>query len=151
MPGFRVRVEGIRSLDRKMQKIPVVAHAEVKQAIAEAATAIVTDIKDQMLRSKKSGRVYSRARFPPHQASAQGEYPAVDTGAFISSVEWEREGGGLEAVVGTNQELGVWLEFGTTRMLARPWLFPSFTRVMGKHRSRIANAIREGIKRVARR
>jgi len=64
---------------------------------------------------------------PTHQASAPGQYPATDTGRLVSSVRMLPDVG-TSYVVGTNVEYGRWLEFGTSRMAARPWLLPSFER-----------------------
>ena len=77
----------------------------------------------------KTGRVYEK--YNPrrtHQASAPGQYPAADTGSFGNSIKMELNT--LDARVGTGDERGPWFEFGTSKMLARPWLSPSFEEAM---------------------
>jgi hypothetical protein len=65
---------------------------------------------------------------PTHRASAPGQYPATDTGRLASSVMVNLPTpASMTGEVGTNVLYGKWLEFGTTRMAARPWLLPSFT------------------------
>ena len=72
----------------------------------------------------KSGRTYKRGK-KTHIASAPGEAPAVDYGQLTNSVQWELSAE-LSAVVGTNVEHGMHLEFGASRTEPRPWLGPAF-------------------------
>jgi hypothetical protein len=58
-----------------------------------------------------------------HQASAPGEPPKTDTGGLVSSIAIVL--GSMKAQVGTGLDYGKYLEFGTTRMEPRPWLYPS--------------------------
>lgn len=55
--------------------------------------------------------------------SSPGEPPHVQTGRLRGSVAWEVVG--LLGRVGTNVKYGRWLELGTKRLAARPWLRPS--------------------------
>jgi phage gpG-like protein len=64
-----------------------------------------------------------------HTASAPGQYPATDTGRLAGSVRAILPtAGNMTAEVGTAVDYGPHLEFGTSRMAARPWLLPSFAR-----------------------
>ena len=72
----------------------------------------------------KSGPVYRNPNMgKPHQASAPGEAPAVDTGALVGSLSVRSQG--YRAEVYTNSEYGLHLEYGTTRMAARPFMGPA--------------------------
>lgn len=55
------------------------------------------------------------------------ELCAVDTGRLRSSINWRlaRDSRGLAAIIGTNVEYAPYLEFGTSRMAARPFLRPA--------------------------
>lgn len=75
----------------------------------------------------KTGRVYhvpglAGTRF--HTASAPGEAPAVLFGTLHTSVQssFPRETLG---VIWTPDEKAPYLEYGTSRMAARPWLTPA--------------------------
>jgi len=76
------------------------------------------------------GRTYEK--YKPrrtHTASAPGAYPATDTGRLASSVRMILPtASSMAGEVGTAVKYGAWLEFGTSRMAARPWLLPSFER-----------------------
>ena len=71
----------------------------------------------------KRGIVYQRGG-KAHQASAPGEPPAIDTGNLVNSVFSEKSGPG-QALVGASAEYAEYLEFGTRKMAARPFLRPA--------------------------
>ncbi len=87
------------------------------QAVRETTFAIESGIKYEM-HLPKTGRVYERPT-GPHQASAPGEAPAVDTGAYINSVN-STFPSSLTGMVSTNQEQAEALEYGTERTAPRP-------------------------------
>ena len=58
--------------------------------------------------------------------SAPGDYPGVDSGAYVGSIATQREG--LEGQVYTaldNPPYPIFLEYGTSRMLPRPAFSPA--------------------------
>ena len=65
-----------------------------------------------------------------HHPSVPGAYPAVDLGLLRMSVTHDvsKEGGKIQGRVGStivDPPYGLFLEEGTSRMAARPWLAPS--------------------------
>ncbi len=81
----------------------------------------------EILRGAKSGQIYSRGG-KSHQASAAGEYPASDTGNLASNINVQIQTGGLSGIVESKANYSSYLEFGTSRMAARPFMFPSAER-----------------------
>lgn len=61
--------------------------------------------------------------------SVPGSGPAVQTGRLRASITWElgRDSDGLFADIGTNVEYAIYLEQGTDRMGARPFLKPALS------------------------
>lgn len=53
----------------------------------------------------------------------------VKTGFLKNSIATEFENGGLQATIGPAAEYGIYVELGTKRMRARPYLKPAFERV----------------------
>ena len=108
-----------------VNKFPLIS-AEMRrnagQAVRATALRIETTAKESMA-GPKSGRIYPRSS-GEHQASAPGEAPAIDTGALVNSVGMEMVSS-LTAQVGTDKEYGLYLEYGTARVAARPWLTPA--------------------------
>jgi HK97 gp10 family phage protein len=50
----------------------------------------------------------------------------VDTGRLRNSIAVELEEGGMNGAVGTNVKYAPFVEFGTSRMPAQPYLLPAF-------------------------
>ena len=72
----------------------------------------------------KSGRTYEK--YNPrrtHKASAQGQAPASDTGNLVSQIMSVADG--KNTLVESRAEYSKFLEFGTSKMLPRPFLFPA--------------------------
>jgi HK97 gp10 family phage protein len=63
----------------------------------------------------------------PHHASQPGDPPNVDTGFLRGSVDVEAMGE-TQAMVGVGAEYGLYLEYGTSKMAARPFLTPAAKR-----------------------
>lgn len=89
-----------------------------------------------ILAGNKSGRVYTR-RGVTHQASAVGEYPASDTGFLASNIHVVKDSNGLGGAVESRAEYSQFLEFGTTKMGARPFMQPSVEQVRPTLRRRL--------------
>ena len=59
---------------------------------------------------------------PP--ASSPGEPPGLRTGELRRSIAWEVDGESLKCRVGSNKSYSKYLEMGTSKMDARPYLKP---------------------------
>jgi len=72
------------------------------------------------------GRTYTRGGVT-HVASAPGDPPAVDTGRLRASIgsELARDAQGLHARIGSTYDVALFLELGTRKMAARPFLRPA--------------------------
>lgn len=101
----RTRVEGLRRLERDLQRLARSSDEAAKRAIEETANEIL--------------------------AQAQALAP-VATGQLKNSLMVVIENGGLRAVVGTNVIHGPHQEFGTKFTPAQPFLMPAFE--IGKRR-----------------
>jgi len=73
--------------------------------------------------SPATGRVYVRGKVS-HTASSPGEAPRTDIGTLINSIRVEHPSKGQANLV-DGVEYGVYLEFGTDSMAARPFFGPA--------------------------
>ncbi len=74
----------------------------------------------------KSGVIYEK--YNPrrtHRASAAGEPPATDTGYLVSNIFTNIDTDGLGASVESRAGYSSFLEFGTSKMAARPFMQPA--------------------------
>jgi HK97 gp10 family phage protein len=95
-----------------------------------AAVRIVANRAKVLLSVSGTGRNRTQAG-----ASAPGEPPRKQTGRLRASVATEVDG--LTGRVGTNVEYGRYLELGTRRMAARPWL----RRALAESRAQVEMAL----------
>lgn len=96
--------------------------------IRNVAFAIEAELKILMT-GAKHGRIYRKKGGRIHQASAPGEPPAVDTGHLIGSIQTVIKSP-IEAEIIIPAEYAQALEFGTSRMAARPFVRPAIAGVL---------------------
>lgn len=77
--------------------------------------------------------------FNPVSPAPPGEAPGVDTSALKNSIVAEPRSGGW--VLHDGVEYGVHLEFGTSRMAARPFMLPAVERVINNLPPGLADAV----------
>ena len=87
---------------------------------------------------KKTGKV----RPDGSRSSAVGEYPATDTGFLQSNIYVQKSPSGLSGSVISQAEYSSALEFGTSKMGARPFMQPSAEEVRPKMRRRARRIFR---------
>lgn len=107
------------------------------EAALETHKNAITSIKE----GPANGRTYKR-RTITHQASAAGDAPKTDTGALVRNITFEKS----SMTVGSRKDAphGFWLEFGTSKMAARPWLQPAFDKMTKWFDSMIAHGVYRG-------
>jgi HK97 gp10 family phage protein len=103
----------------------------------------------ETLSGSRNGRQY---RVPGtktfYTASSPGQPPAVATGQLRQSISTAVVGEGKDVVgmVGTDQDYGPMLEYGTSKMAARPWLRKSFEKDEQNVRDILSDEYLKGMK-----
>ena len=123
------KIANLDQFNKKLKKtLKEGAEKNVKRAVFKSTNLVRNTAVESILRGGKSGRVYEK--YEPrrtHQASRAGEPPASDTGFLASQITTEvklQE----DKVVGqiiASAPYAKHLEFGTTNMLARPFMQPA--------------------------
>lgn len=95
--------------------------------------------KRNMIEACKFLESYIKHSISGPSPSAPGEPPGVITGTFRRSIAWEIDEGRKELIgrIGTNLIYALPLEFGTSKMAARPWARPA----LEKNKSKIAKTL----------
>lgn len=122
MAGIKVKVT------RKPRTRQVVKEytSDAKQLVGRAANLVRNTAVNSILQGAKSGVTYSK--YNPrrtHTASAAGEPPASDTGYLANNIHLTIDVDGLGASVESRADYSSYLEFGTTKMAARPFMHPA--------------------------
>lgn len=121
------RVEGLADTLKAFERLGVAGKREAKKAITATTQKVRGDAIKSIQRGTKTGTVYERGPgqnlSPTHRASAAGEAPATDTGRLVGSAGAEVSG--LTGKVKFTAKYATWLEYGTMKMDARPFLAPA--------------------------
>ena len=123
MTTLYVDIVGLKALTDQLIALGADADDVIEGAIFDLANETRNLAVAGISGGSKTGRTYRRGNVT-HIASAPGQYPASDRGMLAGSIRAIISG--TTAIVGTNVAYGPMLEFGTSRMAARPWLLPSF-------------------------
>jgi len=133
---FTISVQGLEEALTALKK----AETDLKQPILDTLKGGAQLIRSEAITSiqsgSKTGRIYKK--YNPtreHRASAPGEAPASDTGNLVSNIMVEDKGESVE--VQSKAEYSKYLEYGTSKMEARPYMFPAYE----KSREKIVEAV----------
>lgn len=125
--------------------------AALHQGLLGAIALMVGDAKRSVARGPKTGRVYMKGknRNIRHQASAPGEPPATDTGRLVNSIVGDAKvvGKQVQGYLEARTAYAGYLEFGTRKMAARPFMTPAVMR----NRDRAIALMREAVQNRASR
>ena len=122
-----VKVTGDKALARKLNKLGIKMGKAIDDGVFITAQGVRTDaIKS--IQNKSPGKVVQRSRQGggtySHVASNEGQAPNTDTGKLVASIALDKQSD-ANYLVGSNLPYAAWLEFGTSKTGARPWLEPA--------------------------
>ncbi len=101
-------------------------NSDAKQLVGRAGNLVRNTAVKSILQGAKSGVSYEK--YNPrrrHTASASGEAPASDTGYLANNINLDIDVDGLGASVESRADYSSYLEFGTSKMSARPFMQPA--------------------------
>ena len=140
---IEVRVKDINKVLGKFRSLGKDLEEPFREVVKGGAQFVRGEAIKSIQTGSKTGRTYEK--YNPrrtHKASAPGEAPASDTGNLVRNIRVKQKTKDI-AEVESNAPYSQFLEFGTSKMLARPFLFPAFE----KSRSKILQATFNRIKK----
>lgn len=140
-------MKGVGAVLRRLDDLPREATAGISRALGQSVVEMHAYAVQKIQGGSRSGKTYRRGSVV-HQASAPGEFPKTDRGQLVSSLFIRVEG--LAAYFGSMLNYAKWLELGTSRMAARPWLRPTFNNFRELITKRVNGAINEAVRKIAR-
>lgn len=129
--GMRVSVSVRDGVSEPLKKAGVLIEQRTKQVIQRATFHVRNTVVDSIMRESKTGRTYKRGSVT-HQASAEGEAPASNTGFLVNNVYQQITKNGLTGIVESRAGYSAFLEYGTQKMGARPYMFPALEKTRQK-------------------
>ena len=121
------------SLQKRLGVVPV---RNAQKACFKAANLVKNEAQKSILQGAKTGPTVTR--YNPKRTiaiSAPGEPPASDTGFLANNITSEvrtEQGNRVFGVVRSTAPYSAFLEFGTTKMAARPFLQPALNKSANK-------------------
>lgn len=104
-------------------------HAELAAFLNNPGGPVARDLARRAINVESAAKINASQphRDGPNSGSVPGDGPAVRTGRLRGSITWRlgQDELGLYADIGTNVEYGPYVELGTSRMAARPFLVPA--------------------------
>lgn len=121
----------------------------ISDALYTTGQTIQVDAQISITDGAKSGRMTRGERKKLYQSSAPGEAPAEDTADLVNSIEAVRVEP-LKVEVRANDRKAAWLEFGTSKMLARPYMQPAVDMNRDTLKKNVTDAINAEIRKGGR-
>lgn len=147
-----ITVTGDKELNRKLNKLGL----KMGQAIDAGVFITAQDVRTDAIKSimtQSTGKVVQRSRQGggtyTHIASNEGQAPNNDNNDLVKSIALEKQ---KEAnyLVGSNLDYASFLEFGTSKTGARPWLEPAMRKNIGELNKNISKAADLTIKKASK-
>jgi HK97 gp10 family phage protein len=145
MSAISGKVGDISKLLNKLTGAAPILQKATREALAKSALEIHKNAVKSIAKSSKGER---QKRYNPERTvrvSNEGDAPNNDTGRLIQSIKFEVEEDA--AYVGSNLKYAAWLEFGTEKMAARPWLAPALQNASEKVAQFMQDALNSGLKK----
>ena len=121
-----IQVRNINKVLASFKKLNVTMLPDLQDVIKGGAQTIRTEAINLIQKGAKSGRVYKR--YNPsrtHTASAPGQAPASDTGNLVRNIKVVQVNQDVTQVT-SEARYSKELEYGTSKMRARPFMFPAY-------------------------
>jgi HK97 gp10 family phage protein len=140
MIAIKVEVSG--DVAKKLHTFSSNMTKYLDRALLSAAILLEAEIKKKISRGGRGGATY-RVGKRNAQRSAPGEPPKTDSGRLVGSIRHEHSF--LSASVGSEVNYAGYLEFGTSKMAARPYLVPTLEENTDTIEKMVEDAMREAM------
>ncbi len=138
---FSIKVDIEDHVTEALKRFSYTQQTEVDHAIRDSVYLLEAEVKKKLSRGGRGGRLYKNGR---SQRSAPGEPPKTDSGRLVGSISHSFSF--LYAEVGAGVHYAGYLELGTSKMAARPYLAPT----LAENEDKIKNLIEQALMRAMR-
>ena len=139
---IKFNVKNLKKVLSQLDKLEKDMELPFQEIVKGGGQLIRTEAIKSIQTGAKSGIMYQK--YNPrreHRASAPGQSPASDTGNLVSKIIVKQKSADVTNVE-SNANYSAFLEYGTSKMEARPFMFPAFE----KSKKPIINAVLNRVK-----
>ena len=139
---IKFRVTNLKKVLSQLENLDKQLEPDFQEIVKGGAQLIRGEAIKSIQTGAKSGIVYQM--YNPrreHRASAPGQAPASDTGNLVSKIIVKQKDANVTNVE-SNANYSAYLEYGTSKMEARPFMLPAFE----KSKKPIINAVFKRVK-----
>lgn len=134
--SLKIRIKNAKEVQAALEKYGSAVEKGVGSLVKMAGVKAMADVKKRIYGPPKTGNIYKRGE-KTHQASAEGEAPANDTGTLANSIYFtffSRNGSAVYAKVQSRLPYAYYLEYGTMANMeygtVRMWPRPAWEPAM---------------------
>lgn len=153
---LKIQVKGVKEFNKFLGDLSKSSNVELNKLMAISATETHKNAVES-INSQSIGKTYThkfitlkngnvvpgKKRNKPHTASKEGDAPNSDSGDLTKNITIKKGLTGTHTV-GSRKGAphGFWMEFGTEKVKARPWLQPAFDKMVKGFDSKIKKLFR---------
>ena len=142
--NIKFSLKNLKSFNKRLEKrLKRDAITQIKANVTRGVMLVRNTAVEEIQRGTKTGETYEL--YSPrrtHTSSAPGEFPATDTGFLVSQISTDvhTKGNSVVGQIISSAPYSKHLEFGTTKMSARPFMQPS----LEKNKRKIREIFKKG-------
>ena len=144
MDKTRIEIKGDKEFADLISKMRKELPKRLDAALFTGSLDTMNEAKKSIQAHQSSGNVYQRGNIT-HTASQAGSPPNSDTGNLVKNITIQKLKNGYDVGSRKGAPYGVALEFGTSKMAARPWLTPAFRKAMDLLKVKMVKRLKEKI------
>ena len=134
---IKINVKNLKKVMSQLGRLNKELEQPFQEVVKGGGQLIRAEAVKSIQSGAKSGIVYEK--YNPrrsHRASAPGQAPASDTGNLVSKIRVKQKNPNT-TIVESGADYSAFLEYGTSKMQPRPFLFPAFV----KRKEKITQAV----------
>ena len=140
------KFSGVQDATKAIEKVKEDLENNMQEVLLGGGQLIRGEAIRSIQQGAKSGKTYKR--YNPtrtHKASAPGEAPASDTGFLVSNIRVKDEKDLVQ--VRSEASYSKFLEYGTSKMLPRPFMFPASEKSKPKIAEELFQKIKQSLEK----
>ena len=147
---IKINVKNLKKVLSQLNRLDKDLETPFQEIVKGGGQLIRAEAIKSIQTGAKTGIVYQK--YNPrrqHRASAPGQAPASDTGNLVSKIIVKQKSKNVTQVE-SGADYSKFLEYGTSKMEPRPFLFPAFEKSRDKIVKAVFNRVKTAIERIAK-